>query len=188
MEKKDVEKQALKAQLEQLIDGDQYAFEKILTMYEKPIFNHLIRLVGSRDEATDLLQETFIRLYTKRSQIDTEGNLKNWLYRVATNIAYDHFRKKKRENLVSIDDEDLSETIESKLSYTNLEHEIAAIDLENALQKIRLHYKNILLLYYREGFSYEEIAKILDLPINTVKTHIRRARQELNTLLKETYG
>lgn len=188
MDKKDVEKQGLSDQLKQMIDGDQHAFEEILFNYEKPIFNHLIRLVGSRDEAADLLQETFIRLYTKRAQIDTEGNLKNWLYKVATNIAYDHFRKKKRENLVSIDDEALSETIETKLSYTNLEQEIATIDLESALQKIRIHYKGILLLYYREGFSYEEIGKILEIPINTVKTHLRRARQELNKLLKESYG
>lgn len=188
MERKMTEKQGLQDQLELLIDGDQHAFEVFLLMYEKPIFNHLIRLVGSRDEAADLLQETFIRLYTKRFQIDTEGNVKNWLYKVATNIAYDYFRKKKRENLVSIDDEDLSETIEAKLSYTNLEHEIATIDLENALEKIRPHYKNILLLYYREGFTYEEVAKMLELPLNTVKTHLRRARQELNKLLNETYG
>lgn len=171
-----------------MIEGDQHAFEQILYFYEKPIYNHLIRLTGSQDEAADLLQETFVRLYYKRSQIDPDGNLKNWLYKVATNIAYDYFRKKKRENLVSIDDENLSETIEAGLSYTSLEQEIAIIDLENALNELRPHYKNILLLYYREGFSYEELAKILDLPLNTIKTHIRRARQELNELLTETYG
>lgn len=171
-----------------MISGDPHAFEVILSAYEKPIFNHLIRLTGGVDEASDMLQETFIRLNNKRSQIDPDGNIKNWLYKVATNLAYDHFRKKKRENLVSIDTDDLSETIVSQLSYTSLEHEIATLDLERALRELRPHYKNILLLYYREGFSYEEISKITELPLNTIKTHIRRARQELGKLLNETYA
>lgn len=188
MDKNPSQKNSPQVDIPGLISGDQSAFEQVLSAYEKPIYNHLIRLAGSTDDAADLLQETFIRLYDHRSQIDPDGNLKNWLYKVATNIAYDWFRKKKRENLVSLDGEDLSETIEAQLSYTNLEQEIATIDLENALREIRPHYKNILLLYYREGFSYDEIAGILEIPINTIKTHIRRARQELSILLEKTYG
>lgn len=175
-------------EIAELALGNLQAFDAILDQYQKLIYNHLIRLTGSSDEAADLLQDTFIHLYNKRSQIEPNGNLKNWLYKVATNIAYDYFRKQKRESHLSIDQEDTSETIEAALSYTSLEHEIRTIDLENALHEIRPHYKNILLLYYREGFSYEEIANILELPINTVKTHIRRARQELGKLLQETYG
>lgn len=178
----------IKSRLEKMISGDLSAFEEILSIFEKPIFNHLIRLTGDQDNASDLLQETFIRLYNNRTKIDTEDNFKNWLYRVATNIAYDYFRKKKRENLISIDDESLSETIELEISYSNLEKEILGIDLENALGEMRPHYRNILLLFYREGFSYEEIAGILELPLNTIKTHLRRARQELSELLKKTYG
>jgi RNA polymerase sigma-70 factor (ECF subfamily) len=188
MDKNKEEKLILGGTITKMISGDQEAFEEILYVYEKPIFNHLIRLTGSRDDAADLLQETFIRVYDKRSQIDPRGNFKNWLYRIATNLAYDYFRRKKRENLVSIDDENLSETIEAELSYTSLGQEIAVIDLENALIGINPHYKNILLLYYKEGFRYEEIAKILNSPLNTVKTHLRRARQELAKLLKNTYG
>lgn len=182
------EKARQQATIQDMIAGNQHAFEKVLYLYEKPIFNHLIRLAGSRDEADDLLQETFIRLYDRRSQINIDGNLKNWLYKVATNIAYDFLRKKKRENLVSIDDETKFETIEPELSYTSLESEIITADLENALREIRPHYRNILLLYYREGFSYDELAEMLELPLGTVKTHIRRARGELSELLNETYG
>ena len=178
----------IRPQLEKMISGDLLAYEAILLEFEKPIFNHLIRLTKDSDIASDLLQETFIRLYNNRSKIDIDDNFKNWLYRVATNIAYDYFRKKKRENLVSIDDEATSETIEFEISYSSLDKEILGIDLENALDDIRPHYRNILLLYYREGFSYEEIAGILELPINTIKTHLRRARQELGGLLEKSYG
>lgn len=175
-------------QLQKMVAGDQEAFEEILYAYEKPIFNHLLRLTRNPDDASDLLQETFIRLYNKRAQIDISNNFKNWLYKIATNIAYDYFRKKKREKLVSLNDEDAFETIGQEESYSNLEREIAERDLESALGEIRIPYRNILLLYYRERFSYEEISDILKLPLNTVKTHLRRARKELGLLLKNTYG
>lgn len=174
--------------LEKMITGDQVAFEQILLIFEKPIFNHLLRLTKNSHDASDLLQETFIKVYSNRSQIDTTNNFKNWIYKIATNVAYDFFRKKKRENLVSIDDEALSETIAPELSYDRLESEITVIDLENSLREIQPHYKNVLLLYYREGFSYEELSVITELPLNTIKTHLRRARQELRELLKNTYG
>jgi RNA polymerase sigma-70 factor (ECF subfamily) len=180
--------ETLKKLLTRVTSGDIEAFELILSFYEKSIFNHLLRLLGDRDEASDLLQETFIHLYKNRANIDTDSNFKNWLYKIATNIAFDHFRKKKREKSISLDDESASETFETGLSYSNLEQEIAEHDLKAALEGLRPNYRNILLLYYREQFSYDEIADILKLPVNTVKTHLRRARGELASLLKETYG
>lgn len=178
----------LKIQLEQMIAGDPKAFEEILYAYEKSIFNHLRRLTGNSDDAADLLQETFVRLYKKRGQIDVSNNFKNWLYAIATNIAYDHFRKKKHEKLIFIDDESELETIGQETSYTTIDLEILEHDLESALREVRTHYRNILLLYYKERFSYKEIADILGLPLNTVKTHLRRAKEELGGLLKKTYG
>ncbi len=170
------------------IATDEHVFEEIVRTYEKPLYNHLIRLTGNVDEAGDLLQKTFIRLYNWRDRIEKDGNLKNWLYKVSTNLAYDFFRKKKRENLAPLNDQADDETIYPELTYSSLEHDISVIDLENALREIEPHYKNILLLYYREGFSYEEIAHLLEIPLNTVKTHIRRAKQALAALLNETYG
>jgi RNA polymerase sigma-70 factor (ECF subfamily) len=181
-------KQIEEIRLLKMISGDTAAFEEVLSLYEKAIFNHLLRLTNNPDDASDLLQETFIRLYNNRSKIDITSNFKNWLYKVATNVAYDYFRKKKRENLISLDDDSVAETIQGEISYNNLEQEITERDLEHALGQLRASYRNILLLYYKERFSYEEIVPILKLPINTVKTHLRRARNELSELLKATYG
>ncbi|MEN9613911.1 MAG: hypothetical protein RLZZ347_218 [Candidatus Parcubacteria bacterium] len=172
------------AVLKRLIAGDPKAFEEILTQYEKPIFNHLLRLTQDYDDASELLQTTFIKVYTKRSHIDPAGSFKNWLYKIATNVAYDFFRKKKREQLVFLDDESVFETIEGDTAYSTIDTEIAVHDLKEALVKIRPHHRTILLLYYKEELSYAEIADILGLPINTVKTHLRRAKIELETFLK----
>lgn len=173
--------------IQKMIAGDPQAFEAVLFLYEKALFTHLLRLTGSPDEAADLFQETCIRLYNKRAQIDPTNNFKSWLYKIATNIAYDHFRKKKREKLIFLDDETELETIAEERSYT-IEQEITGEDLEKALRGIRAHYRNILLLFYKEQFSYTEIADMLQIPLNTVKTHLRRAREELGALLKKIYG
>ncbi len=144
----------LQQHLEKMIAGDQIALGHILSLYEKPIYNHLLRLTRNNDDAAHLLQDTFVKMYTKRDQIDPASNFKNWLYKIATNTAYDHFRKERREQLISFDDEDdVAETIETEAAYTTVEQEIMKHDLEQALEDIQPHYRNILLLYYREGFS-----------------------------------
>lgn len=174
--------------IEALITGEIAAFEAILTRYEKAIWNHLRRLTGSTDDATDLTQETFIKLYQKRHLVDPRGNFKNWLYRVATNTAYDAMRKKHHIVEVSIDDnDDSSETIFPELAYSITEEKILSHDIEQALSKIAPHYRNILLLYYREGFGYEELSVLLNIPLNTIKTHLRRAKQSLQEHL-QNYG
>lgn len=174
--------------VEALTTGDIAAFEAILARYEQAIWNHLRRLTGSVDDATDLTQETFVKLYQKRHLVDPGGSFKNWLYRVATNTAYDAMRKKHHIIEVSIDDNDEpSETIPPELAYSIAEEKILFHDIEKALSNIAPHYRNILLLYYREGFGYEELSVLLDLPLNTVKTHLRRAKQSLREHL-QNYG
>ena len=161
-------------------NGRLSALDAIIIAYEKAIYNHLYRLVDNGEDAADLTQETFIKLYKNRAQIDPEQNFNAWLYKIATHTAYDWLKKKRRhpEDLI-IDDENFNfETIEAKQSY----YQIATIDkvaLDMALAKIKPVYKNLLLLYYQQGFSYEEISRIADLPLNTVKVGLHRAKKEL---------
>lgn len=160
--------------------GELSAFEEIVNFFQKAIYSHLSRLISSPDDAADLTQETFIKLFKTRKRIDSTANFQSYLYKIATNTAYDWLRKKQRqpEDLI-IDDENVNfETIEAKQSY----YEIEAIDklaLEIALKEIKPNYRNLILLYYREGFNYEEISQITNQPLNTVKTGLSRAKQEL---------
>ncbi len=160
--------------------GNLKAFDAIINVYQKAIYNHLYRFVGSADDAADLAQDTFVKLYKNRKKIDPEQNFNAWLYKIATNTAYDWLKKKKRhpEDLI-IDDADAGfETIEAKQSYYKMP--VAdSIDLENALIKIKPIYRQLLLLHYQQGFSYEEISEIVSQPLNTVKTGLHRAKKEL---------
>lgn len=162
--------------------GDLNSFEELLSKYERQIFNYSYRLTLKKADAEDLVQETFLRLYDKRKTLDPEQGVKNWLYTVATNAAYDIFRKRKRSNELPIGDDGEIETIEPSSPYHNIER---AKDVESALERLKPQYRSALVLFYKEGFTYEEISVFLKVPLNTVKTYIRRGKEALKELLPD---
>ncbi len=163
--------------------GDLEAFEYILSFYEKVIYNYCLRILKNRANAKDVTQETIIKVYTHRKSIDLDKNIKTWIFTIATNTTYDFLRGKKRKNEISLDEN--NETISSFEAYYPQEGLIS--DVDKALDKISPEYKKALLLFYQQGFEYKEIAEILEMPINTVKTHISRGKDQLKEILKE-YG
>lgn len=163
--------------------GDLAAFEKLLFCYEKSIYNYILRLVKQKEDAEDLTQKTFIKLYQSIKTADPDKKFKAWVYKIATNTVYDWFRKRKRSAEVLMENYDIAaETIPTDESYYKID---SMIDLENALDQIKPCYKSILMLYYQDGLEYLEIADILNLPVNTVKTHLRRAKLALKDKLRE---
>ena len=155
-------------------------FNTFVTQYEKQIFNHIRRIVGNNEDAEDCLQETFIKAYNNRQLLDRTKNIKNWLYRVATTTSIDFLRKRSRLKEISYDED---ETITEDITYSKEEEDVLRNDIERALQNLPSLYRTTLLLYYHEEFSYLDIADILKLPLNTVKTHLRRAKIALKEYL-----
>jgi RNA polymerase sigma-70 factor (ECF subfamily) len=163
--------------------GDLFAFEQILSFYEKAIYNYCLRVLKNSQNASDVTQETFIKVYLHRKNIDPEKNIKTWIFTIATNTTYDFLRSKKRKNETSLDEE--NETISSLQTYYVQEGLVS--DVDRALMQINSEYAKALLLFYQQGFAYQEIADILEIPINTVKTHIARGKEQLKEKL-ENYG
>jgi len=160
--------------------GELKAFDAIVSSYQTAIYNHLYRLTHDKDDAADLAQETFLKLYKTRERIRAEENFRSYLYKIATNTAYDWLKKKKRqpEDLI-IDAEDGNfETIEAQQSYYKVER-LELVGLEMAMVKIKPAYQNLLILYYQQGFTYDEISDITGQPLNTVKVGLYRAKKEL---------
>lgn len=162
--------------------GDIESFEKVILAYERKIFNYIFGIVRQRQDAEDLAQETFIKVYKSRKSINPDLNFRAWLYKIATNTTRDWFRKRGNQfELFLIDElEGGFETIDGDSSYNKLE---TTKDLESALNALKPEYRIVLLLFYWQGFSYEEISSALSLPINTVKTHIHRAKRSLKEIL-----
>jgi len=161
--------------------GSLKAFEEILFLYEKEIFGYILRMVNHYHDAQDLTQETFLKLYEHIERVDEEKSIRPWIYKIATNTVYDWLRKKKnRKEVFSIDnDANPFETMDTVLPYYTIEKQEKRKEFQEMLSELKPTYRNVLTLFYQEELSYQEIARILNIPINTIKTHIRRAKEAL---------
>lgn len=168
-------------------DGDIKAFENLLYLYEKQIFSYIYRFTRHKENTEDLVQETFLKVYRNLKSFNPQYKFKTWVYTIATRTTYDWLRKaKKTKELFIIDDaENNFETISPVDTYK----EIADTDfINNALKQLKPQYQTVINLFYREQLAYEDIAKILQLPLNTVKTYLHRAKKALQGKLSEQYG
>jgi RNA polymerase sigma-70 factor (ECF subfamily) len=167
--------------------GDPDAFERLVERYATPIYRHAYRLSGLHEDAQDLAQETFVRVFQHLGRIDLGRPLKPWIYRICTNLCRNHAARKKSllfSHLADDEDDtpqDIADTFESPESGPQEElvrtEDIQAV--RTALAALPHKYRVILELCYFDQLSYEEIADALDLPLNTVRTRLRRAKQQL---------
>jgi RNA polymerase sigma-70 factor (ECF subfamily) len=167
--------------------GSLVAFEQIMLAYEKAIYNHIYRMVSHKQVAEDITQETFLKAFRSVHTLDPEGNIRAFLYTVATNAVNDHLRKKYRKpEVYLIDDPERGlETLDPGDAYSSEAETVDAnVDVTAALEKIKPVYRTVLLLFYRSDMSYEEISSSLKVPLGTVKTYIRRGKQALKEAIE----
>ncbi len=163
--------------------GDMAAFEALLYAYEKRIFNYILRIIQHKEDAEDLTQETFVKVYKHLHSFDSSKNFKTWLYTIATNTVYDHLRRRRRaRELFIIDNPDNAfETIDEDDAYKEIEDREVVGKALNGLKPL---HQVILMMYYKDECTYEEIANHLHIPLNTMKTHLYRAKQALKERLQ----
>src|SRR5215467_2710830 len=155
--------------------GEQsWSFERIYDEYKTPIYNYIYHLVGSREQADDLTQDTFLKAYKALPKMDANLRLSAWLYRIATNTAYDALRRRKLIAWLPWQDLDHEP---ADVESADPQETIGTTELVNAaLRRMPQHYRAALLLYTREGYSYAEIAKTLHIAESGVKMYLSRAR------------
>jgi len=172
--------------------GDSAAYKKLMRKYHDAIFSFIYRMIRDRQQVEDLTQEAFIKAFGSLKNFNEEYAFSTWLYKIATNHCIDYIRKRKLQ-LYSID-----KPIESKDSDYAFELPDESYEADRELisdQRTKLlneaiahlpeKYKTVIRLRHTEEKSYEEIAKILKLPIGTVKAHIFRARELLYKHLRD---
>ena len=174
--------------------GNTVAFEKLIMLYEKKIYNICLRLLNKPDDAYDATQEVCIKIWKQLKNFRGESKFSTWIYRIATNTCLDLLRQQKRrqeEILLLIDDETKGEEINTcrildweDLSTQLLEKEGMDI-LWQAIGALKEEHRIIIILRDIEGYSYEEIATALDLSIGTVKSRLSRARMGLKKILEQ---
>jgi RNA polymerase sigma-70 factor, ECF subfamily len=174
--------------IKKYLDGEEGAFGELIGRYLSPVFNFLFRLVGDPAVAQDLSQETFIKAWKNLEKFDADRNFKTWLFAIARNTAYDYFKKKKTIPFSSFIDEKGNNQLENIINENILPDELlmkknAAEIMEKQLQEIPKRYQVILMLHYKEDFTLQEIAEILKIPYNTVKSQHQRGLMRLKELL-----
>lgn len=165
--------------------GDTDAFGVMVRRYQSSVFNVCYRLLGERRSAEDLAQETFIRAYQRIKTFDLEREFGPWVRRVAANLCYNHLQKKQAEQMPLDEEHDfpaenLSHSPEFLLGTKERSEQIRA-----ALLILPDHYRLALELRHFQELSYEEMAVELNLPLNTAKSHLFRARKQLAKILTE---
>ena len=174
----------------QHLQGDAQAFAELVTRYTAPIFNLAFRLTGDRAEAENVTQEAFLRAYAALPGSRTDLAFKPWLFQIAVNLCRDLARKKRPAAFAELAQEDglaPEEAIEDETPL--LLDTVAERELEQALARavagLPEAYRAVVTLRYTEGLSYEDMAAALGLPVNTVRTHLFRAKAMLRQMLAD---
>jgi RNA polymerase sigma-70 factor (ECF subfamily) len=160
--------------------GAQDAYRELLRRYERPVFNLVLQIVGGRADAEDLTQEVFVKAFRALRQFDPARRFSSWLFKIAHNHALDHLRKS-RAPAVSIDTDEHAETLVADgPSPADLTERARLADaLRGAIGRLRVEYREAVVLRYQEDLSHEDIADVMGVPVGTVKTYLHRARKDL---------
>jgi RNA polymerase sigma-70 factor (ECF subfamily) len=191
--------QAVNALVRRCVSGDAAAWQEIVQQYNRRIYNICYRFSGSADDAADLTQEVFIKMYRTLSTYDTtRASFMTWVTTVTRNLLVDHFRKGKYDRVTdSLDatpgnQEDgltLAEQLEDKSASpeTKLRSQETQKLVHEALKRLSPELREAVILRDLQDLDYKDIAKVLNVPEGTVKSRINRGRTELARLLQRTY-
>lgn len=174
--------------IKRVLEGDVQAFSFIVRYYQKPVFSLIIQIVSSREEAEELTQDVFVKVYKKLHSFQGRSRLSTWIYRIAWNSAISHARKKRI--YLPVNDDTLfasipDESVDEMLNKEQDEHLIS--QLENALEKLNPEERLLLSLYYFEDKSISDMAEITGFSCENIKVKLFRIRKKVVALINK-YG
>ena len=169
-----------KTLMERCIKGDRQAFEVLLVRYEKPVYNAAYRMLHSRDDARDVTQTVFLKVFERIDQFDPQRRFFSWIYRITLNESINWLKKSNR--LDPLDDRIVDGSGGPEKAAENQQ---LSEGMQAALMAISPDYRQVIVLKHVLGCSYQEIAEVLDIPEKTVKSRLYSARQLLKDKLTE---
>jgi RNA polymerase sigma-70 factor, ECF subfamily len=173
--------------IERCLSGDQVAWEQIVRQHWRKVFNLAYKFVGRHDEAEDLTQEIFLKIFKALHTFDRRANFQTWLISISRNLCIDHYRsvRKERETMArEVDAADLMPVSKERGPYGQLEQLDLRQLIRRALAELPATLREAVVLRDLKEYSYQEIADQLRLPEGTVKSRINRGRLELGRQLR----
>ena len=172
--------------INQILEGDTNAFSVLVDNYKELVFTLAMRMVKNREEAEEVSQDTFIKVYKSLNKFKGNSKFSTWIFRVAYNTCLDRLKKIKREyNVVAIDEftEHQVKTLDNALD--QMEAQEHKQKIQECLQLLPSDDSFLLTLYYFEDQSLEEISKVVGITANNVKVKLFRSRKKLTSILKD---
>lgn len=161
------------------LNGDKDAFGVLVERYQSPIRRFLFNLSGNDELAKDLTQETFIKAWLGIGSFRAVAKFSTWLYRIAYNTFYD-YNIRQHEKLLG--DGDINDVCSSQSDYENVDFDI---DFKTIISSLDENERAVMLLYFMEDFTIDKISTILDMPKGTIKSHLHRAKKQIENRLTE---
>ena len=172
--------------INQIIRGDTNVFGILVDRYKDMIFSLALKMIKDREEAEEVSQDTFIKVYNSLNKFKGDSKFSTWIYKITYNTCLDRLKKKKKEDsIISIDEfsNHLIKTLDNALSA--LEEKERKESILNCLNLLSREENFLLTLYYFDDQSLEEIAKIMNINSNNVKVKLFRSRKKLAVILKK---
>jgi len=175
--------------------GDRRAFAELVELYKDKIYHLGYRMLNQKQEAEDIVQETFLRVYMNLERYDENQKFSTWIYRIATNLCIDRLRKRKPSYSIDAEVTDGETTdwhalLASKDAGPDEELILSETqtNIREAIQTLPEKYKAVVVLRYLHDMSLQEIADVLNMPVTTIKTRVHRGREFLRKKLESEFG
>ncbi|MFV9510226.1 RNA polymerase sigma factor [Tepidibacillus sp. LV47] len=163
-------------------EGKQDAFEQLMTRYKGVVYRQAYAMLGDHMEAEDVTQEVFLKIYNSLSSLESPYAFTSWVTKITLNLCYDQIEKRKKK--MAVTSENLDQLARSP-SGGLIERKELLLTLQKTMQKLSLEHREVIILRDIQGYSYNEIAKILQVPVGTVKSRLYHARLALKNELSK---
>ena len=176
--------------IRQTLAGESTAFESLIGKYQNRLFHSMTQVLRNSTDAEDIVQEAFVKAFTKLSTFRGGSQFYTWLYRIAHNSAISQIRKRKPTESIDYDESGMANNLEGDAVAPSqrLEQQEQHQQLSDALDRLKEEQRSVLVLREIEGLDYDAIAEILSVPVGTVRSRLHRARTQLKEELERQFS
>ena len=172
--------------IQEVLSGNKQAYAHIINKYKNPLYATILRMCKNPQDAQDLVQEAFIKIYNQLGKYDGKGSFSSWMYRVALNHCMDEFRKKRyKMKQVELNEDQVGNGNHPEVIFLKKERDR---QLERLIATLPEDERLIILLRYVNELSYQEISEIADVPLSNVRNKIHRAKKKMRDTIKREGG
>lgn len=176
--------------IKKILKGDHQSFEIIIENYKKLVYHIVFRMIYNDADREDICQDIFIKVYQNLSTFQFRSKFSTWISRIAYNTCLNHLAKRSPELMGDIikSETNWDDMLKSDISPLKIvEKRDLKYRLEKEIARLPVRFRTLLSLYHLDGFTYQEIGDVMDLPEGTIKSYLFRARKYLKSLLQENY-